>query len=137
MKIYYEIWADGLIRLKSRPENKEFWKVYGMVFMTLSMSINFLVIITLIEKHVIGFDFYDIDTSVISNDKLSSLVSFLLQYALPCFLINYFLIFYKDRYLKIMKESKNGSGKLFLTYFISSLALPFVLLLIGFLFFME
>lgn len=132
--IYYTIWADGIIRMKSLPQNDGLWKYYSMIFMTLSMSINLLVITTLIEKYIIGYDFYSIRIEGYEDNNWMSLVEFLILYSMPIGFLNYMLIFYKDKYEGIIASSNMGNGKLFFSYFIASLFVPLLLMFIGGLF---
>ena len=40
MKIYYKIWVDCILKAQSKPENLNNWKVFTMVFMSISMALN-------------------------------------------------------------------------------------------------
>jgi hypothetical protein len=131
LALYYRIWVDAIVRAKSRPENRENWPMGTMIFMSVSMTLNLLLIMTILQRHVLGFYFYHIELSFLSR-YLSNVISFSVLFILPCVLINYFLIFFRDRYKMLLKKYPYKGGKLFLTYFLVSMFLPLVLMIIGF-----
>lgn len=130
MGLYYRIWVDVIQRAKSRPENRENWPMGTMIFMTISMSLNLSLFMTILQKHILGIYFYEIELNFLPKD-LCNVTSFAVLFVLPCVLINYFLIFYRHRYEKLLKKYPYKDGKLFLTYFLISMFLPLFLLIIG------
>lgn len=40
MKLYYQIWVDCILKAKSRPQNKNDWKIYTLIFMSMAMAPN-------------------------------------------------------------------------------------------------
>lgn len=130
LELYYRIWVDAIKRAKSRPENKENWPLGTMVFMSLSMTLNLLLIMTILQKHILNKYFYRIELNFLPK-YVSNVVSFTALFILPCILLNYFLIFYRRRYEKLIKKYPYKDGKLFLTYFLISMFLPLILLILG------
>jgi hypothetical protein len=133
--LFYRIWVDCIIRAQSQAyRNEESWQTLSMLFMTLSMSSNFILIMTILEKSVWKEHFYKFDLSFLPT-RLNGVLEYLFLFILPSVLINYLLIFRKNRYQKLMLKYPYYNGKLFGTYFAISMLLPIVLLLIGFIFF--
>ncbi|MNT40883.1 hypothetical protein D3C72_1772220 [compost metagenome] len=128
--LYYRIWVDLIKRAKSRPENRDSWALPSFAFMSTAMTSNFLLIMTVIQKHIVGYYFYDIKFNFIP-EYIANILTFVVSYALPCVLLNYFLIFYNYRYKELLKRYPSKEGKLFLTYFLISMLLPLVLLIGG------
>jgi hypothetical protein len=128
--LYYRIWVDVIKRARSRPENQENWPVGTMIFMSISMTLNLLLVMTILQKHILGSYFYYIELNFLPK-YLSNVISFTVLFILPCVSINYFLIFYRHRYEKLLKKYPDKNGKLFLTYFLISMFLPLVLLIVG------
>jgi hypothetical protein len=129
--LYYRIWVDCITRAKSRPQNQNNWPSFCMAFMSISMFLNLIVIMTLIQKHVIKQYFYYIKLDFLPK-YTNNVVSGIILFVAPCVLLNYFLIFNKHRYkVLLQKYPSRYNGKLFLTYFLISLGLPFVLLFGG------
>lgn len=104
LELYYRIWVDAIKRAKSRPENKENWPLGTMVFMSLSMTLNLLLIMTILQKHILNKYFYHIELHFLPK-YVSNVVSFTALFILPCILLNYFLIFYRRRYEKLIKRT--------------------------------
>lgn len=135
MNLYYKIWVDCIKRLQSIPANKKSWKRLTMAFMTSAMAINFMIIMAILQRNVLGYSFYDIKVDVFPGTKLDALISGLTLYWLPMTLINYFLIFRNNRYEELLKKYKSYNGKLFFIYFFTSLAIPLLVLIISQLFY--
>jgi hypothetical protein len=74
----------------------------------------------------INFDF-------LPNTMLDSFLSSLITLFLPFIILNYFLIFYRRRYQIIIKESsnKNTKGRKFMLYFVLSMLIFILPIIIG------
>lgn len=116
LRLYYTIWVDCIRKLKVQPENKGNWQIKAMIFMTLSMSANFILIMTILEKKVFQTYFYKIDFSFLPT-RINNLIAYLLLFILPCIVINYLLIFRNKRYERLLLKYRYFNGKLFLSYF--------------------
>jgi hypothetical protein len=130
LTLYYRIWVDAIKRAQSRPENRENWPTGTMIFMSISMVMNFSLIMNILQKYIIGSYFYYIDLYFLPK-RLSNVISFIVLFVLPCVIMNYFLIFYKYRYIRLLEKYSYKNGKLFLTYFLISMFLPLALLIVG------
>ncbi len=131
--LYYKIWVDCIVRMKQQPENKQNWRTKTMIFMTLSMSANFILVMTILEKHVFRNYFYKIDFSFLPT-RLNNLLAYLFLFILPCITLNYLLIFRNKRYENLIKKYKYHNGKIFVIYFSISLLLPIAILWFGIIF---
>lgn len=134
MKLYYKLWADGIVKLRSRPQNAGLWKFFAMSFMSMAMALNLAGIMAILQRNILHRTFYELSLDIFPGTKLDALVSFLVLFLLPPLLINYLLIFRRDRYKDIIKRGyPYYNGKLFVGYFLGSLGLPFFLLFLGYL----
>jgi hypothetical protein len=127
MRLYYKIWVDFITRLRSIESNKSNWKIKSYVIMSIAMTLNFILLMSILQKHILHNYFYKIDFynfPILENNILTILILF----ALPCAIINYALIFYNERYEKLLKKYSHYNGKLFLYYFLISIFLPIILL---------
>ena len=93
-----------------------------MIFMTLAMSSNLILIMTILERHVLP-------------ERANSVLSYIFLFILPCLVINYQLTFRNKRYLKLLERYPYYNGKLAISYFVISMVLPIALLLFGSIFF--
>lgn len=134
MSLYYRIWVDCIIRAKQQPANKNNWKVGTLFYMTMAMSFDFILIMTILERHILKRTIYDIDFPFFP-ERANAALSFIFLFFLPCLVINYWFIFRNGRYQRLLEIYPYYNGKLFLTFFVISMMLPIVLLLIGFIFF--
>jgi hypothetical protein len=126
MRLYYKIWVDCILRLKSIDTNKTDWKYKSMAIMSLAMGFNFILIMVLLQKNVFGY-FYEINFQILTGFQ-NYVLTMLILYFLPCILINYLLIFRGDRYLKLIDKYPYRNGKLSFTYFLISIFLPIILI---------
>lgn len=126
MSLYYRIWVDCILRLKSIDANKTDWKYKSMAIMSFAMGFNFIMIMVLLQKNIFGY-FYEINIQALTGFQNYAL-TMLILYFLPCILINYLLIFRGNRYLKLIDKFPYRNGKLSLTYFLISIFLPIILI---------
>jgi len=58
MNIYYKIWVDCILRLKSQKQNKETWMEKSMFLMTTAMTVNMLFFMAILQRDILGCYFY-------------------------------------------------------------------------------
>ncbi len=131
MNIYYKIWVDCIVKARSIPANKNNWKRFTMIFMSMAMALNFMLLMAILQRKLLGVSFYHLKVDVFPGTKLDAFISFFILFLLPMLLINYFLIFRNNRYELILEKYKSYNGKLFISYFLASLILPLSLIVIG------
>ncbi len=127
LSLYYRIWVDCIKRAKQQPANRDNWHVGTMIFMTLAMAFNFVLSMTILEKYVFKIYFYKIELSFLPS-RVNNVLTYLVLFILPCFIINYLLIFRNKRYEKLLNRYPYYNGKLFVVYFAVSMMLPIILL---------
>lgn len=130
LSLYYRIWVDLIKRAKIQPGNREKWPIGAMIFMSIAMTSNFTLIMTILQKQLLGFYFYYLELTFLPN-YAATLISFIILFFLPWVLINYFLIFYRQKYKSLLKKYPSKEGRLFLTYFLISMFSPIVLIILG------
>ena len=133
LELYYKIWVDCLLKLRSIPANRTMWKFYGLVFMSMAMALNIALFMAILQRNILGKTFYHLNVDIFLGTKLDSFVSFFILYLAAPLLINYVLVFRNKRYEELFKRYKSYNGKLGITYLMVSYFLPFILLAIGFL----
>ena len=134
MGLYYRIWVDCITRLRSREELKKNWHLKSMIFMSISMTFNFVLFMALLQRQILGSYFYKLEMSFLSN-YVNNVLTILILFILPCVILNYLLIFKGKRYEKLVEKYPYKNGKLFLSYFLVSMLLPIILMWIGIIFF--
>jgi len=132
MNVYYLVWTDFLVgRAKNRPDMDN-WKFQLFVTMTWLNSMNLWALFSFLK--ILGIGTFLLPISFMEGTRINSAIAFFIQFALVFCLINYFLIFYKDRYKKIIKEYPYSGGRIIRNYIFitagSSLFTAFILFLL-------
>lgn len=126
--LFYRIWVDFIKRIQLQPAAvRQDWGIRAMGAMTTAMVFNLILVMTVLEKFVFKKYFYKIEFAFLPQ-RLNNVLTSLILFILPCFLLNYFLIFRNKRYKKLLKRYPYYKGKLFLWYFLVSLFLPIIIL---------
>lgn len=132
--VYYGLWVDCIMRMKAQPANKASWQWKSMASMSAAMILNFVFIMTILQAHILGHYFYEIEFDFVSK-YWSNVLSFIVMFILPVIVINFLLIFRKQRYKMLLEKYPYRKGRFFMTYFLISLWVPFILLIVGYVFF--
>ena len=104
--IYYMIWSDAILSFRKHNPNRTNWKFTLLFFNTWINALNWWIIF-------IWLKFFDIlnipliSINVFPGTLLNNFIAFTIEFALPFGLLNYFLIFYNDRYKMITKKYAN------------------------------
>ncbi len=104
-KIYYMIWADAILSFRKHHPNKD-WKTKLFIYVTWMHALNFWVIVLWIKY----FNFIEIpkfSIDIFPGKLIDGFVTFTIEFALPFGILNYFLIFYNNRYEKITQKYKD------------------------------
>jgi hypothetical protein len=133
MKLYYKIWVDTLVRVKAQPQNKGRWKTLSFVFISIAMALNFITIISILQRNVLGATFYNLEIDVFPGTKLDALLKFVILFLLPVVIVNYLFIFHNKKYEMLIEKYKTHNGKLGITYLLLSYFLPLILLVLAYL----
>lgn len=130
MRIYYRIWVDCITRLRSQNTNSNNWQIKSMIMMSTAMVFNLVLVMIIVQKHILGFYFYELNTPLLSGHG-NYILTILILYISPCVIVNYLLIYRGKKYEKLLEKYPNYNGKLILTYILTSMFLPIILLWIG------
>ena len=85
-----------------------------MFLMTTLVSLNLLTLVMLLGIFKVKVFF--IATEVLPGTILDSFVSGLLQFVLPSFILNYILVFHREKYKKVLVKYNDRKGRIFLPY---------------------
>jgi len=130
MRLFYSIWVDLIIRAKSQPANKNNWQIMTLLYMTVTMAIDLLFVMIILEEAVLGYYFYDFEIPSIPKE-ISDAISLVVLFAGPPLVINYMLIFRNRRYEKLIEKYEYHNGKLAATYILLGLFIPVITLFFG------
>jgi len=134
MKLFYKIWVDVIVFEKVKPDNENSWKGFVMAYMAILVGLNIATVYTVL--FMLGIDFMEPVMKWISLYihivPLKKLAWAFIMMFIPAFVINYFFVFYKKKYEKLIVQYENKEakkGELFRKYFLVSFLL---FLVIGF-----
>lgn len=122
-----------MAKAKSLPKNRNDWKAYTLIFMSMSMALNLVFVLFILAEIKITDKIFIIPIDIFPGTKIAAFVSFFISYLLPFLLINYYLIFYKEKYKAILLKYKYRNGKLFLSYFFGSIGVMILYFFVSFL----
>ncbi len=100
------IWADAIQRIRKYHPKEKDWKTITLLYITWIHSLNYWILIIWLKYFKI-FTLPLIHIEIFPGDLLNSFSAFAIEFALPFGIINYFLIFYKNRYEKIVENYSN------------------------------
>lgn len=116
------------MRLQER--NKDTWKEKSIFSISIAMTLNFLLFMAILQRNILGYSFYHINISSLS-DRYNNLLTILILFFSPCVIVNYLLVFRKKRYEELIKKYPYRNGRLAATYILISMFLPVILLFMG------
>ena len=120
LKLYYKIWVDTLVKLRSQQQNKGKWKILSFVFISMAMALNFILLISIFQRNILNYTFYSFDLDIFPGTKLDALLKFIILFLLPVVTVNYFLIFHNKKYEYLIQKYKSYNGKLGIIYLLTS-----------------
>ncbi|WP_143470875.1 hypothetical protein [Labilibaculum manganireducens] len=121
--IYYLIWVDGIVNSKDYKKKDPTWKFTLFLILTICNAINMYTIYLWIK--FTGMFSYLISVAFFSNPIVNSVTGFVLQFASPFVVLNYFLIFHKERYKSLIEKYQHRNGKLAMIYLVISVLIWF------------
>ena len=105
---YYIIWSDAIQRVRKSNPGLKNWKWSIFSYMTIVHAINLWIIILWLKYfNVIKFNSLSLD--IFPGSILDGFLSFIIVFASPFIIVNYFAVFHKNRYEKILKEYRKTS----------------------------
>jgi len=122
--IYYLIWVDIITSARRNFPDRAYWKYSIFVLITMCNALN-IYSLYLILKYCNIVSFL-IKIDIFPGRLLNSAAAFFIQFASPFILVNYFFIFYNDRYKKLIEIYPNKKGKLALIYSLCSIWTGFI-----------
>lgn len=122
--IYYLIWVDIITSAKMRHPESTDWKFSLFVLITMCNSLNIYTIYIWIR--FFRKISYLINIDIFPGTILNNAASIFIQFASPFIFLNYFLIFYNNRYKKLIIKYPNKKGKLAVIYSLCSIWIFFI-----------
>lgn len=102
--IYFAWWTDSILKIKKHhPDN---WKLSIFFFNSWLNALNLAVIVLWLRYFKI-LDVPQLTINLIPDTLIDKFLSVFIEFALPFFILNYFLIFHKNKYHKLILKYDN------------------------------
>ena len=120
--IYYLIWVDAILSFKKHnPRNKN-WKITVFSINTWMNALNYWSLF-MVAKYFKLFYIPLVQLNIFPGSSLDDFFNFTITFALPFAVLNYFLIFYNNRYeLLISKYGRQKTKYAFINTLVSTLS---------------
>lgn len=101
--IYYVIWSDAILSFRKHQPNRENWKFTIFLYITWMHALNWWIVYIWLKFFKL-LDIPLIKVDMFAGDMIDKFIAFTIMFALPFGVINYFLIFHRNRYVKITQK---------------------------------
>ena len=121
--IYYSFWVDVILNYKKHHKEKINWKQM-LFFVSTINGINLWIILVWLKYfEIIIVPQFNIN--IFPGETLNGFLHFFLVFVSPFIVLNYFLIFHKDRYKKIIAKYPLQRKRFAFIYLIAIIWLAF------------
>ena len=136
LSLYYRIWVDAIDAEQAKKTQRQNWKLYSLIPMSLLMGANLLTFFYWMKalNHNLPLFF---TVNIFNAKPINGFISLLLTEFVPFLILNYLLIFTNDRYLELQKKYPFEQGKLYKKYTLITLGLLIIPIILQKMFFQE
>jgi hypothetical protein len=127
-RLYYSLWVDAIKNYRLRFPDRINWGIPVFTMITLCNSLNFFTIVLWLKFFYLFTS--PIDLHIINVNLSSNTLTFIIFFSSPFILLNYFLIFYRKKYLKLLKNYTEYKGRFAAYYIIASSLICYVSLML-------
>lgn len=131
MNWYYALWADAIGFEKAKHSQMRNWKPYVLTGIVFCQGLNLGSILLILGTWTKSSFFLSID--LFPGQMLDGALSGIITLFIPFLIINYLLVFRNRKYDYILEKYPYNRGKIYISYFVISVALFLLPVLIGFL----
>lgn len=104
--IYYMIWSDAILSFRKYHPNRKDWRFTLFFYITWIHALNWWIIFLWLKFFKI-LNIPLISINIFPGELLDDFFAFAIEFALPFGILNYFLIFYNNRYVMITQKYKD------------------------------
>lgn len=104
--IYYMIWSDAILSFRKYHPKRKDWKLTIFLYITWIHSLNLWIVLLWLKFFKI-FTMPLLSIDVFPGELLDDFFAFAIEFALPFVILNYYLVFYNNRYEKIIQKYKD------------------------------
>ncbi|MEN0052781.1 MAG: hypothetical protein AAGC65_03895 [Mucilaginibacter sp.] len=130
LSIYYKIWVDAIAAEKNKKGDEGNWKAFTIIPMSILQGINLLTFLFLLRIITRGDVPIVLSFNLFRERALNTFIAGALTFFIPFVIINYLLVFYNERYQLLIKTYNDSQGKLYRNYFLITIGVIVVPLLL-------
>jgi len=121
---YYLYWVDAIVSIKTNSPKRRDWKFSIFTYTTMCNALNLWVVLLWLKYfNILSFK---VQINLLPGIMLNNAGGFIIYFATPFILLNYFLIFYRDKYKKLIEIYPHKNGKFAMRYIFISVLLSFI-----------
>ena len=134
-KLYCQLIAEAINDEMKRAGNIRSWKSMIFIMLTAINGVNLFTLLlwsNVLLSKLFGLSYpIFLKLDIFPGTMLDAGLSGSLTLFTPFLILNYFVIFYKKRYIKILEEYEYKNGRWYVTYVLISVSLAFFPILIA------
>jgi hypothetical protein len=114
-EIYYKIFVSIITTIKNSKNGSDIWQFASLFLVSVAMFLNVFSIWLIIDSYVYSGFASSLYFEIIPNSPYNGIVIFSILIFIPIVIINYFLIYYKNNYLKLLERFPDAARKKFIS----------------------
>jgi hypothetical protein len=118
LSLYYRIWVDAITYQKKKQKKEDGWELLTIISISILQGLNLLAILFVFRWLTHRQMPIMLPMRIFHMSAFNGFCSVVLIFFLPFILLNYLLIFYNQRYQKLLSIYPNKNGKLYRNYLI-------------------
>ncbi len=96
----------------------DIWKFACVFYPTIAMTANILLVLLIIDSNFSGEIFYKLSIKYVEISKFNFLYNLFFHLIIPLFIINYYLVLYKDKHKKLIERYHSSYNKKIITVYL-------------------
>lgn len=133
-RLYYRLWLDTIDRFKEKQGSSYAGKFYSVLFINFAFALNSILIYGIIVFGILNCKNALLRLDFIEDKRIEYPIVAFIQFFSPFYILNYFLIFRKDRYLKLKERYPSNNWRLGTALGLILYMIPILILAIFFLY---
>jgi hypothetical protein len=103
VRFYYSLFVSSIWTIRTHRPQNDIWEFYVLFLMSVAMFLNVIFGWFIIRTHFAP-EFTNFMVLPLIENTYNGLINFVLYVLIPIMAINYYLIFYKQKYLQLMDK---------------------------------
>jgi hypothetical protein len=122
--LYYVFWADSIAGFRNHNPVRGDWKWALFILNTVLNGLNLWIIFSWLK--IAGVRVCLLQIPLLHKTMIGSFLGFFIHFVLVFAVLNYFLIFHKQRYEILLQKYSNSEGKIARAYGLATVGFTFV-----------